>query len=292
MSKKKAIILASSGVLVIFLVASFFIKVKRNETLLYKIYQYLTYSKEDWQQYKRDEELIEMYEEMFKDRPGAVNIIPSAVEADSKLDRLEGYYNQTEDMWENPDPNYDTDIPFEGREYASFSRYDENGEYAGMGLIDKKGRVRVPPVYDGLVVGFVNGLCEVTKGDKRGLVNEQGVEVVAPQYDIIDIEHTKDIDNNIVRVINDGKEGFIDKQGKVVVAVKYSDLCLVGKNRIMFMKSPQRWGIMDYKGNIICPAQFTHTNYFRNGKTTLQKADGQNYTVYEDGRVEKEKTMY
>ena len=63
---------------------------KQNETLLYKIYQYLTYSKEDWQQYKRDEELIEMYEEMYKDRPGAVNIILSAVEADSKLDRLEG----------------------------------------------------------------------------------------------------------------------------------------------------------------------------------------------------------
>ena len=37
MSKKKAIILASLGVLVIFLVASFFIKVKQNETLLYKI---------------------------------------------------------------------------------------------------------------------------------------------------------------------------------------------------------------------------------------------------------------
>ena len=197
MSKKKAIILASLGVLVIFLVASFFIKVKQNETLLYKIYQYLTYSKEDWQQYKRNEELIEMYEEMYKDRPGAINIIPSAVEADSKLDRLEGYYNQTEDMWENPDPNYDTDIPFEGKEYASFSRYDEKGEFVGLGLIDKKGRVRVQPLYEGIVVGFVNGLCEVTKGDKRGLVNEQGVEVVAPQYDIIDIEHTKDIDNNI-----------------------------------------------------------------------------------------------
>ena len=77
-----------------------------------------------------------------------------------------------------------------------------------------------------------------------------------------------------------------------MVAIKYSDLCLVGKNRITFMKSLQRWGIMDYKGNIICPAQFTHVNYFRNGKTTLQKADGQNYTVYEDGRVEKEKTIY
>ena len=79
----------------------------------------------------------------------------------------------------------------------------------------------------------------------------------------------------------------LDAKGALKISNGYSY-----RGDLEVIKSPQRWGIMDYKGNIICPAQFTHTNYFRNGKTTLQKADGQNYTVYEDGRIEKEKTMY
>ena len=43
---------------VIFLVAANFIKVSSNESLLYKIQQYVTYSKADWENYERNQKLL------------------------------------------------------------------------------------------------------------------------------------------------------------------------------------------------------------------------------------------
>ena len=62
----------------------------------------------------------------------------------------------------------------------------------------------------------------------------------------------------------------------------------VGKNRLMFMTEPANWGIMDYAGNVICKPEFTHTNLFENGKMILQKADGVNYIVFENGKTVKQ----
>ncbi|KGT08133.1 hypothetical protein CMU71_06655 [Elizabethkingia anophelis] len=42
----------------VFLVAGNFIKVTPNETLLYKIQQYVTYSKADWENYERNKQLL------------------------------------------------------------------------------------------------------------------------------------------------------------------------------------------------------------------------------------------
>ena len=42
----------------IFLVAANFIKVSPNESLLYKIQQYITYSKADWENYERNQKLL------------------------------------------------------------------------------------------------------------------------------------------------------------------------------------------------------------------------------------------
>lgn len=47
-----------SSILVVFIVAANAIYVKKNETLLYKIQQYLTYSKEDWENYETNQKIL------------------------------------------------------------------------------------------------------------------------------------------------------------------------------------------------------------------------------------------
>lgn len=44
--------------IIIFLVISNFIEVKKNENLLYKIQQYLTYDREDWENYEQNQKLF------------------------------------------------------------------------------------------------------------------------------------------------------------------------------------------------------------------------------------------
>lgn len=46
-------------IVILFLIASNFIPVKNNETLLYKIQQYTTYDKEDWENYDRNQTLMQ-----------------------------------------------------------------------------------------------------------------------------------------------------------------------------------------------------------------------------------------
>jgi len=62
-SKPKRNILKISGlfllVIIVFLAVSNFIEVKKNETLLYKIQQYVTYSKEDWENHEQNQKILE-----------------------------------------------------------------------------------------------------------------------------------------------------------------------------------------------------------------------------------------
>ena len=61
-SKPKGSILKIVGLLllfiIVFLAVSNFIEVKKNETLLYKILQYVTYSKEDWENYEENQKIM------------------------------------------------------------------------------------------------------------------------------------------------------------------------------------------------------------------------------------------
>jgi hypothetical protein len=208
-----------------------------------------------------------------------------------QLTQMPGKYNEKEDIWENSDPTYDEYMSFDKDNYAGFNILDKEGNSLAMGLIDKKGKVIIQPVYSYVMGGFVNGMCEVEdKNNKKGMVNEQGVEIVKPQYDSMDINTTDiPVDKNLLRVTNNEKTGFIDsKNGKVIIPVIYEGIDLVGEGLVMFMHEPQKWGIMNYKSKIIVEPIFTSINIFKNGKTSLQKADGEDYTVYADGRIVKE----
>lgn len=44
--------------IIVFLAVSNFIEIKNNETLLYKIQQYVTYSKEDWENYEQNQKFL------------------------------------------------------------------------------------------------------------------------------------------------------------------------------------------------------------------------------------------
>ncbi len=210
-------------------------------------------------------------------------------EMDSVIKNLPGSYNATTDTWETTDSIYESHIHFEGDSLAFLTKVNPNGNNT-IGVVDKSGRIRVQPIYFSSTLRPSFGFWEVQNDKQKiGLVDLQGKETVSPQYDdVFLISDYQEIDPDIIKVRKDGKEGFINRTGEVQVQLKYESLVLAAKNRIMFMESPQHWGIMDYNSNTIVAAIFTHSAIFEDGVAKLQKEDGETYLVHEDGRIEKE----
>ena len=237
---------------------------------------------------------------------------------EKKIVQLKGHYNIKEDIWENPDPNFSERINFEKLFYATFYKFDKDENILGIGVIDKKGKVIVQPIYESVTLedSLQNGIFQVgNKQDKYGLVNEEnGVEIMKPQFDFIYLG--KDMSSlerklGIIQVSKKEKKGYINKKGKIVIPLKYYNLFLMGEDLIMFEKTfPDnnhegsiftRWGIMDFNQNVIVDAIFGYPDKFKNGKVTLIVAGkdyiengktygtpGQAYTFFKDGRLEKQ----
>lgn len=221
---------------------------------------------------------------------------------ENKILQLSGYYNAKDDIWENPDPHYSDVISFDKQPYAAFYKFDQEENILGIGLINKKGKVIIQPVYNGVGQSLISkiGLFEVSDAaNKYGLVNKDGIEIAAPQFDFIYLGTEMDSleeKMGLIKVLKNQKKGYINTKGAFVIPVKYDDLFLMGGNLMMFEtliptddkgSNISRWGIMDFNQKVISNAIFGYPDKFENGKVTLI-ADGKQYTVYENGSIKKE----
>jgi hypothetical protein len=198
---------------------------------------------------------------------------------------LKGHMDSVEGkaLWICDNPAYETDFFAHSRkEYASVYKMDADRNPLAMGLINRKGEIVVPIIYDGLEVGLENGYCKVSKNNKWGMVNAEGREIVTPQYEYIDAPV-----EGLFRVGKDEKYGILNIKGEIVIPVMYAEVTPAKEGMIAFMNEPQRWGYLNLKNEIVIKPEFTFSAAFENGKVILQKPDGEDYIVYKDGRVEK-----
>jgi hypothetical protein len=186
-------------------------------------------------------------------------------------------------LWICDNPTYEADFFAHSRkEYASVTKMDADRNTLAIGLINRKGKIVVPIIYDGLDVGLENGYCKVGKDNKWGMVNAEGREIVTPQYKYID-----EPVEGLLRVGKDDKYGIINMKGEIVIPVVYAQVEPAREGMIAFMKEPQRWGYLNLKNEVVIKPEFTFSAAFQHGKVILQKPDGEDYIVYKDGRVEK-----
>jgi hypothetical protein len=81
--------------------------------------------------------------------------------------------------------------------------------------------------------------------------------------------------------------GMINLKGEIVIPIVYKGLEAANEGLVAVMIEPQKWGYINHKNEMIIKPEFTYVGTFENGKVILQKADGEDYTVYKDGKVEK-----
>lgn len=91
----------------------------------------------------------------------------------------------------------------------------QNGEK--WGVINTEGKEIVPCTYE-MVSSFSDGMACVCKNGKWGYVNENGELAVPCVY-----EFAKDFSEGLASVRKNGKEGFINKKGEVAIPFRYED---------------------------------------------------------------------
>ena len=168
-----------------------------------------------------------------------------------------------------------------GNELAIFNSYGKEGDFIGMGLIDKKGNIIAPAIYEQLYHYPEYKIYIVYLKNKRGIFNEEGLQIVAPQYNYI----SEIAEQDLLRVEKNDMVGYINLKGKIIIPVKYIDVVLAGEGLMAFTLKPQKWGYINYEDKVIIEPMFTFAAPFEDGKCILQKEDGKEYTVYTDGRV-------
>lgn len=185
-----------------------------------------------------------------------------------------------------------------------------NGKW---GFINKLGIVKIPYKFDE-VGGFSDGLSRVKVNGKWGMINASGGQVIPFKYDELD-DFNK---HGFASASINGKYGSIDKTGKTVIPFIYessfgfnedgysvckrdskygivnlngneSAKCIYDQsgslaNGLLCVQLNEKWGFIDYMGNMVIPAIYKYYMNFDNDIVGVDDTDGGSYILSKDTR--------
>lgn len=148
--------------------------------------------------------------------------------------------------------------------YASFRKYDDNGKFIGMGMIDHDHNIIIPPIYDDLALpdkGRVIARIKNAQGERMiGILDLQNNWLIQPQR----LDVMFDFKDDMAMVKLNGKYGHVNRQGKIVVPIIYDNATAFesGKAAVQIGGLWGQWGFVDKTGQLIIKPQFDYVKGF------------------------------
>jgi hypothetical protein len=135
-----------------------------------------------------------------------------------------------------------------------------NAKGTSMGYVDKTGK-QIGPMEAEYNFEYQDyGLFLESSGDKVGLYDITGKNIVPAKYDAC-----RATGENTFAIRINGKYGFIDKTGKELVPAKYDEVGNFSEGFASVMIS-NKYGIVDKKGKeVIHPSTYTNMTFFSSG---------------------------
>jgi hypothetical protein len=138
---------------------------------------------------------------------------------------------------------------------------------AKWGFVDTFGNLTVNCQYD-LVEDYSNDRAMVKKGDKWGLIDEEGIEIIAPTYDGFD--YLAKSEKRLFEITdNQTFYGAVDTAGDIIVPVEYIKIRNFVEDRIAVRSPSRRWGFIDKKGNVVVESKYRLVHDFSEGRAAV-----------------------
>jgi hypothetical protein len=131
-------------------------------------------------------------------------------------------------------------------ERSMFSKKDS----LNYGFINSKGKEVINPKYT-YASDFFNGKSNIIKDSISGLLLENGIERMFPEYNA-----TYWYKDNLGIAIKDEKYGFIDENGKTIITLKYEDAFPFYEGYAS-VKENDKWNYVNENGKKIFPDSLT-----------------------------------
>lgn len=172
------------------------------------------------------------------------------------------------------------------------------------GVFDKEGKAILDIGYE--YIFQVEDFLIAKKGDKSGLFNLKGEEVIPIIYEEVQIAHSVGkYEWEIFNVVNqEGKIAFFDNNGRQLTDFLYDGVS-PGRDGLIPVIKGDKWGYIDVKGEIAIPLEFDYASSFSNGDAEVEvngeikiintkgefietenpsyKVDGEKYTIIKEG---------
>jgi WG containing repeat len=134
------------------------------------------------------------------------------------------------------------------------------------GYVNQQGVEVIKPQFDYAADGFHEGLAWVVINGKLGYIDKHGKIVISPQF----INHggccNGDFHQGLARVHQNRKSGYIDKQGKIILPIKFDLVAPEFHEGLAWVVANKKLGFVDRSGKIVIPLQFDYRRVSKDGR--------------------------
>lgn len=170
---------------------------------------------------------------------------------------------------------------------------DSTGEYKTKALNSKneemfKDYAKIEPIENSDISGniwYEQNLLKVEKNGKYGLIDLEGKEILACEYD--NIYSLEKITNSII-VVKDGKLGLVDSTGSKVIEPIYKEIKSFGKDYkqgYITKNQEDKYGIVSYSKMQILPNQYEDIKQIYGSSLFVITQSGKQKVIKQDGTV-------
>ncbi len=146
--------------------------------------------------------------------------------------------------------------------------YSRDNKYGYMGTNGRK----VTQSISDRVVAFKEGIGMIFNKDEMYYIDTLGNQLFGRAFD-----DGTSFDNGIASVNKDGKWYIMNKKGEYIVTTDYQELSEPINGRIAFKDRFNKWGFINYYGEIICSPEYDDALPFFEGFAAVQKHDKWGY---------------
>ena len=179
-------------------------------------------------------------------------------------------------------PRYGAILSVLGNKHYSFSMPDNKYKY---GLIDRKGNIKVPAIYDGCLdyIGKDYYVCDI--GEYDGLIDENGNQILPCEYYDSSI-HFWNRKKDYFTACKGDKYGVVDKNNDIIIPFEYNYICRCfnkGKYKnCSVAKYNGAEGIINKKNKIIVPFEYEYIKAMSDDTFLICKKYGEGESIVDN----------